>query len=304
MSFAELKKNSGNVEDLTKALEEENKKKDYSDDRFWFPQLDDDGSGTAEIRFLPNPEGEKRKFIKKYSYSFERYPGTRKGPWYIEDSPTTIDKPDPVAEYNSKVWNDTNRDKEERENDARKRKRTTSYVSNIYVVSDPSNPENEGKVFLYRYGKKIFDKIKDCIEPEFKDKEAFDPFDFWKGANFRLRIRKVAGFNNYDKSEFMQPAPLLDGDDKKLKKVYDSLYSLEELISPDVFKSYAELQAILFRVVPEAAKEAGVSIPVAEPTSSPATASAPKAADPEDDNEDDYVAELQRLAEQSEEDSD
>ena len=301
MSFAQLKKASQSLETLQSAVQEEKKKNDYSDDRFWSPQLDDDGSASAEIRFLPAPEGEKLPWVKKFSYGFKH-----QGKWFIEDSPTTIGKPDPVSEYNTKVWNDTTRDQKEREDDSRSRKRTLSYISNILVINDPANPDNNGKVFLYRYGKKIHDKIIDCIEPEFKDQQAFNPTDFWTGANFKLRIVKVAGFNNYDKSQFMQPTELLDGNDKELKKVYDSLYSLEDLISEDKFKSYDELLVKFNRVMGFGADipyTGGKPIDVKPAKNQVNQEIANPEEDEDDDSEDDVLAQLKKLAESSEEET-
>ena len=243
MSFKDLKNNSrSSFEKLTGELNKlTSKSESYKDDRLWKPETDKAGNGYAVIRFLPAPQNEELPWVRVFNHGF-------KGPggWYIENSLTTLGQKDPVSEMNSQLWNSgVDSDKEI----ARQRKRRLSYFANIVVVSDPKNPENEGKVFLYKFGKKIFDKIMDKMQPEFEDDEAVNPFDMWTGANFRLKIRKVAGFTNYDKSEFESSSALLDGDDEKLETLWKSQYSLQEFLSPSNFKSYDELKEKLDSVL-------------------------------------------------------
>jgi len=236
MSFSNLKKQSslGSLTaKLVSQVEKMNKGSNGVDDRLWKPEVDKAGNGYAVIRFLPAPDGEDLPWAKLYTHAFQA-----SGGWYIENSLTTLGQKDPVSEHNSQLWNSgVDSDKEI----ARKQKRKLSYYSNIYVVKDPSNPANEGKVFLFRYGKKIFDKITAAMQPEFEDEQAINPFDFWAGANFKIKIKKVAGYWNYDSSEFAAPAPLLDDDDA-MEAVWKQEYSLAELIAPDQFKSYEDLK--------------------------------------------------------------
>ena len=227
--------------DLIRKMEDQNKKTDYKDDRFWRPEIDKTGNGFAIIRFLPEVENEDCPWAKVYSHAF-RGPGG----WYIENCLTTISQKDPVSELNTPLWNSG---VESDKNLARDRKRKLNYTSNIYVVSDPSNPQNEGKVFLYKYGAKIFEKLQEVMKPEFKDEEAINPFDFWKGANFRLKIRKVAGYTNYDKSEFDSSSPLCKGDDAELEKVWKSQYPLTEFTNSSNFKTHQELKDRLYEVL-------------------------------------------------------
>ena len=203
------------------------------DERLWKLEVDKSGNGYAVIRFLPAPNGEDLPFVKLYSHAFQG-----PGGWYIENSLTTLGQKDPVSEYNTTLWNngtDAGKDL------ARKQKRKLTYVSNIYVVKDPANPENEGKVFLYKYGKKIFDKLTAAMQPEFEDEEAIDPFDFWQGANFSSKAKNVAGYRNYDSSEFAAVSALLD-DDEAMEGIWKQQYSLEEFVAPDQFKSYDDLK--------------------------------------------------------------
>ena len=236
MSFSNLKKQSslGSLTaKLVSQVEKMNKGSNGVDDRLWKPEVDKAGNGYAVIRFLPAPDGEDLPWAKLYTHAFQA-----SGGWYIENSLTTLGQKDPVSEYNSQLWNSgVDSDKEV----ARKQKRKLSYYSNVYVVKDPSNPSNEGKVFLFRYGKKIFDKITAAMQPEFEDEQAINPFDFWAGANFKIKIKKVAGYWNYDSSEFAAPAPLLDDDDA-METVWKNEYSLAELVAPDQFKSYEDLK--------------------------------------------------------------
>ena len=242
MSFSDLKEKAGNFEKLQAELEKVNNPvTSFADDRFWKPELDKSGNGYAIIRFLPQPSGEDLPWCKIWSHAFNG-----PGGWYIENSLTTLQKKDPVSEYNTELWTsgvEANKDV------ARKQKRILKYYSNVLVVSDPKHPENEGKVFLYRFGKKIFDKISEVMNPQFDDESPMNPFDFWEGANFKLKVRKVDGFWNYDKSEFEAPAALLDGNDTQLEEVYGKLYSLKQFLTEDNFKSYDELKEKFNRVV-------------------------------------------------------
>ena len=237
MSFNDLKKKSkSGIDDLIKKMEDQNKTKDYKDDRFWRPEQDKSGNGFAIIRFLPVVDGEDIPFVKIYNHAFQ---GT--GGWYIENCLTTLGQKDPVGELNNQLWNSG---LESDKDLARIRKRKLTYTSNVYVVSDPANPQNEGKVFLYKYGTKIFEKIQEAVKPEFKDEDPMDPFDFWKGANFRIKIRKVGGFTNYDKSEFDSASVLLP-DDAKLEIVWKSQHALLPFLDASNFKSYDELKTRL-----------------------------------------------------------
>ena len=216
-------------------------KKSYSDDRFWKPELDKSGNGFAIIRFLPTPEGEEMPWVSYWEHGFQG-----PGGWYIEKSLTTLNKQDPVSEYNTTLWNTGI---EANKEIARKQKRRLHYVSNVYVVSDPKNPDNEGKVFLYRYGKKIFEQLKEAISPAFEDEKAVNPFDLrGEGANFKIKIRKVDGYWNYDKSEFDSASPLFEDEDQ-LNDIFTSVHSLSDIISPEEFKSYDELKVKLERIL-------------------------------------------------------
>ena len=236
MSFKDLKKQSklGSLtQKLVKEVEKMNNSGGSGDDRLWKLDVDKSGNGYAVIRFLPAPDGEDLPFVKLYSHAFQG-----PGGWYIENSLTTLGQKDPVSEFNTTLWNNgTDAGKET----ARKQKRKLTYISNIYVVKDPANPENEGKVFLYKYGKKIFDKLTAAMQPEFEDEEAIDPFDFWQGANFKLKAKNVAGYRNYDSSEFTAVTPLLDDDDA-LEGLWKKESSLQEFVAADQFKSYDELK--------------------------------------------------------------
>jgi len=236
MSFADLKKQSklGSLTaKLVKEVEKMNSSGGQGDDRLWKLDVDKSGNGYAVIRFLPAPDGEDLPFVKLYSHAFQG-----PGGWYIENSLTTLGGKDPVSEHNTLLWNNgTDAGKDT----ARKQKRKLTYISNIYVVKDPANPENEGKVFLYKYGKKIFDKLTAAMQPEFEDEEAIDPFDFWQGANFKLKAKNVAGYRNYDSSEFTAVTPLLDDDDA-LEALWKKESSLQEFVGADQFKSYEDLK--------------------------------------------------------------
>ena len=291
MTFANLKKQSrlGSLTSkLTTEIEKMNSKgTSGADDRLWKLEVDKAGNGYAVIRFLPAPDGEELPWAKVWSHAFQG-----PGGWYIENSLTTLGGKDPVSEYNRLLWNSGNdADKDL----ARKQKRKLTYISNIYVVKDPTNPENEGKVFLYKFGKKIFDKLTAAMQPEFEDEEAIDPFDFWKGANFKLKAKNVAGYRNYDSSEFSATSALLDDDDA-LEALWKKQYSLEEFTAADQFKPYADLEKRLNSVLntsrppvaPEVATEEEEIVTV-PPT--PVTASATT-------TDDDALSYFQRLAEE------
>ena len=234
-SFKDLKKNRmSNLESLSKQVEKLAEKPTYGDDRIWKCERDKSGNGYAVIRFLPASNNEDVPWVQMWSHGF-------KGPggWYIENSLTTLGKDDPVSKANTTLWNsgiDSDKDI------ARDRKRKLSYYSNILVLEDSANKENEGKVFLFRYGKKIFEKITGVMNPEFKDETPLNPFDFWEGANFKIKMRQVDGFPNYDKSEFTDKCPL-DSDEKKMEEVWSQQYPLNEIIDEKNFKNYAELEA-------------------------------------------------------------
>lgn len=246
MSFANLKSKSMDVSKLVSAAQEVSGKSQsgnrYQDDRKWKPTRDDQGNGYAVIRFLPATEGQDLPWVRYWDHGFKGPTGQ----WYIEKSLTTIGQKDPVSELNARLWNGgVEADKEV----VRRQKRRLHYVSNIYVVNDPSNPANNGKVFLYEYGKKIFDKIMDLMQPQFPDEKPVNPFDFWSGADFVLKIRgqQLNGnlVPNYDKSEFKASAALLEGNDVELEGVYGKMYDLGEFLDPNNFKSYDELQGRL-----------------------------------------------------------
>ena len=259
MSFATLKKSSAAGSSLAKLTQEIEKLNQPqagagADERLWKPELDKAGNGYAVIRFLPGPDGEDMPWAKIWSHAFKG-PG---GQWYIENSLTTIGKDDPVGELNRELWNSG------RESDkevARAQKRKLSYYSNIYVVSDPAHPENEGKVFLYKYGKKIFDKLVEAMQPAFADETPLDPFNLWKGADFKVKIRKVDGYWNYDKSEFAAPGTLGDLSDDKLEKIWKQSYSLAEFEAAKNFKSYEDLKKRLDLVLGKSSRPAPVVVP-------------------------------------------
>jgi hypothetical protein len=250
-SLSELRKQRGNFDSLMKAVESianPTTEKRGDDDRFWKPTVDKAGNGQAVLRFLPAPAGEELPWVRVWDHGFQGPTGK----WYIENSLTTLNKPDPVGELNSELWNSGI---EANKEIARKQKRRLTYISNVLVIRDPANPENEGKVFLYKYGKKIFDKIKDVMQPTFEDEQPVNPFDLWEGANFKLRIRQVEGYRNYDKSEFDGPTPLSDDEDK-LEQIWGKTHSLAAFLDPSNFKSYDELKAKLNAVLSGGARVA------------------------------------------------
>jgi len=297
MSLATLKKQNS-LDKLLGAVESENKpseKKSYVDERIWKPQLDKTGNGYAVIRFLPAVKGEELPWAKVWNHAFQGPTGQ----WYIENSLTTINQKDPVSELNTAYWNSgIESDKEI----ARKQKRKLQYFSNIYVVSDPKHPENEGKVFLFRFGKKIFDKCMEAMQPAFEDETPINPFDFWKGANFKLKIRKVDGYWNYDKSEFEAPSALFDDDDK-LEEVWGKQYALSEFTATTNFKSYDELKkrldAVLAGVttVGSAATTTIDDEPVDTTVTVDTKAEEAPTVDVSDDSEDDTISYFEKLAE-------
>ncbi len=247
MSFANLKRNRDSLDKLTKAIESTTQTAEAGskdDTRFWTPTVDKSGNGMAVIRFLPAPgvDGEDGlPWVRLFDHGFQG-----PGGWYIDKCLTTLNEKCPVCEHNNTLWNsgvEANKDV------ARKQKRRLSYIANIYVVSDPSNPENEGTVRLFKFGKKIFDKITEAMNPEFADETPLNPFDFWEGANFKLKIRNVEGYRNYDKSEFADKSELLGGDDAKLEKIYSQEYSLKEMADRKHFKAYDTLKARLDKVL-------------------------------------------------------
>jgi hypothetical protein len=251
MSFANLKRNRNSISDLVSAAGAGSggggdAKKSYKDERQWKPTVDKAGNGYAVLRFLPAPETCETPWVRYWDHGFKGPTGQ----WFIEKSLTSIGQQDPVSEANAILWNTGTDDNKAI---VRERKRRLHYVSNVLVVSDPSNPANEGKVFMYTYGKKIFDKIMDVMQPQFADEKPVNPFDFWEGADFKLKIRQVEGYRNYDKSEFSSPAPLMGGDDDQLEQLYETVYDLGEFADPAAYKTYEELSARLALVLGEQA---------------------------------------------------
>ena len=244
-SFATLKKSSGNLEKLTKAIEQLNSSTEggKSDDRYWRPEVDKAGNGMAVIRFLPAPaqDGDDGlPWVKVFSHGFQG-----PGGWLIDNCLTTKNQQCPVCEHNNRLWNSGI---EANKEIVRKQKRKLNYIANVYIISDPKHPENEGQVKLFKFGKKIFDKINEAMNPAFEDETPINPFDLWKGANFKLKIRKVEGYQNYDKSEFESPSAL-STDDDELEKIWKQEHSLQELVSEKEFKSYDELKKRLDKVL-------------------------------------------------------
>lgn len=296
MDFSKLKSKSGknSLEELTKKLQSAAGNESSSkDDRFWQPTVDKAGNGYAVIRFLPSPGDEDVPFIRVFDHGFQG-----PGGWYIEKSLTTIGQTDPVSEHNSKLWNSGI---EANKEIARKQKRRLSFYSNIYVVNDPGNPSNEGKVFLFKYGKKIFDKLNDAMNPQYPDDEAVNPFDFWAGANFKLKIRNVEGYRNYDKSEFDKPSPLFE-DDEQLEAVWKQEHSLKAFLDPKEFKSYDELKKKLNRAIAEDDRYGGsansqeITIDDVDETPSPRHKASSAPVHAEDDEDDDTIDFFKSLA--------
>jgi len=243
MSFSDMKQRSKtNLASLIKETEKISNPKTFgeTDERYWRPELDKSGNGYAVVRFLPAPEGEDLPWARIWNHGFQG-----PGGWYIENSLTTLGQKDPVSEHNSTLWNSGI---EANKEVARKQKRRLNYTANVYILKDPAHPENEGTIKLYRFGKKIFDKINDLMNPEFEDESPVNPFDLWAGANFKMKIRKVEGYSNYDKSEFEAPSALLE-DEARLEEIWKSESSLKELVSEDKFKTFDELKTKLDRVL-------------------------------------------------------
>jgi len=247
MSFANLKRNRDSLDKLTKAIETTTQTAEAGskdDTRFWAPTVDKSGNGMAVIRFLPAPSidgDDGLPWVRRFDHGFQG-----PGGWFIDNCLTTVGDKCPVCEHNSTLWNSG---VEANKEIVRKQKRRLSYIANIYVISDPSNPENEGTVRLYKFGKKIFDKISEVMNPEFPDETPLNPFDLWEGANFKLKIRNVEGYRNYDKSEFADKSALLDGDDAKLEAIYTKEHSLKDFTDKKHFKPYEQLKARLDKVL-------------------------------------------------------
>jgi len=288
MSFAELKKQSrlGNLTaKLVKEVEKMNKTSSMGDDRFWKIERDKSGNGYAVIRFLPSPQGEEDPYVQVWSHAFQG-----PGGWYIENSLTTLGRKDPLGELNTQLWATGNKSDQEV---VRQRKRKLSYYSNIYVVKDPAHPENEGKVFLFKYGKKIFEKISSALKPEFEDESPTDAFDLWTGANFKLKVRMADGYPNYDKSEFETPSVLGGFEDEDLEELWKKCNSLKEFVSPENFKSYDQLKTRLDTVL--GTKRTPV-VKSDESFESEEVQSAPTSTS--EDDEDDTLSYFQKLAEE------
>jgi hypothetical protein len=301
MDFETLKTSSSNFDKLTKALEQnlnpedQSNKNKYQDDRLWKIEMDKTGNGYAVIRFLPASNGEDMPWQRVWSHAFQD-----KGGWYIENSLTTLGQKDPVSEENTRLWNTgVDSDKEI----ARKRKRKLSYYANILVVSDPKHPENEGQVKLFKFGKKIFDKITEAMQPAFEDEKPINPFDFWKGANFKLKLRKVDGYWNYDKSEFEGVSQIKESDDD-IKAIWEKQYPLKPFVAPDNFKSYDELKSKLHRVISgttSAETVESADLPPSQPAApvKSAEVAQPKSSDMKiDDSDDDTLDYFSKLAEE------
>ena len=289
MSFENLKRNRDQISKLVQAAEAvggSGESKYQPDERIWKPTVDKAGNGYAVIRFLPASEGAELPWVRYWDHGFKGPTGL----WYIENSLTSIGQPDPVGELNSRLWNSGH---EEDKETARKQKRRLHYVVNALVVEDPSAPDNVGRVVLYKFGKKIFDKIMDVMQPTFADEKPVNPFDFWDGADFKLKIRQVEGYRNYDKSEFASQSPLHGGDEAKLESVYNQMHSLTEFTDPKNYKTYDELKTKLARVLgeemsmgaPTMAQESQMNVPAPAPeyrVAEPVTAEEVKLDDTDD----------------------
>ena len=301
-SIAALKRSKSNLDtligELNKVAEPQTQKQSYQDDRFWKPELDKSGNGYAVFRFLPAVKDEDLPWARLWSHAFQG-----PGGWYIENSLTTLNKKDPVSESNSLLWNSgVDADKEI----ARKRKRKLSYIANVLIINDAKHPENEGQVKLFKFGKKIFDKITEAMKPEFEDEKPINPFDFWEGANFKLKIRKVDGYWNYDKSEFDSASAIADNDEA-IEEIWNKQYALKPFLAPENFKSYDELKSKLDKVlsgVRNTGTAEDVAIPPAAQVSKPAvveeTVSAPTPAVQEDEDSDETLSYFSKLAEEDE----
>jgi len=293
MSFEALKRSRGsNISKIIKAAEATNsgETKSYVDDRIWKPTVDKAGNGYAVIRFLPGTE-DSLPFVRYWDHGFKGPTGQ----WYIENSLTSIGQPDPVGELNSRLWNSGIESDKDR---ARTQKRRLHYVTNIYVVSDPSAPQNEGKVFLYKFGKKIFDKIYDQMNPAFADETPIDPFDMWEGADFKLKIRNVEGYRNYDKSEFASAAALLNAEEAKLEEVYGKLNNLNEFTDPKNYKTYDELKAKMLRVLGEESSTGAYTVKEEIKINEPVAAYEPVTAENISSEDEDTLSYFSKLAKQ------
>ena len=296
MSFENLKRNRDQISKLVQAAEAvggSTETKSYVDERLWKPTVDKAGNGYAVLRFLPATEGAELPWVRYWDHGFKGPTGL----WYIENSLTSIGQTDPVGELNSKLWNSgIDADKEK----ARTQKRRLHYVTNILVLQDPSAPQNEGKVFLYKFGKKIFDKLMDSMQPEFADESPVNPFDMWEGADFKLKIRNVEGYRNYDKSEFSSPSSLYDGDDSRLESVYNQLHNLSEFVDPSNYKTYDELKSKLMRVLGEEANAGVFTVKqesqIKEPVSTPEPQKLEPVTADQMDDEDDTMSYFAKLA--------
>ena len=296
MSFENLKRNRDQISKLVQAAESvggSTETKSYVDERLWKPTVDKAGNGYAVLRFLPATEGAELPWVRYWDHGFKGPTGL----WYIENSLTSIGQPDPVGELNSKLWNSgIEADKEK----ARSQKRRLHYVTNVLVLQDPSNPQNEGKVFLYKFGKKIFDKLMDSMQPEFADESPVNPFDMWEGADFKLKIRNVEGYRNYDKSEFSSQSSLYDGDDSRLESVYNQLHNLHEFVDPSNYKTYDELKTKLMRVLGEEATAGAYTVKQEAKINEPVSTPEPQKLEPvtadQMDDEDDTMSYFAKLA--------
>ena len=298
MSFENLKRNRDQISKLVQAAESvggSTETKSYVDERLWKPTVDKAGNGYAVLRFLPATEGAELPWVRYWDHGFKGPTGL----WYIENSLTSIGQPDPVGELNSKLWNAGAEGSPERDQ-ARKQKRRLHYVTNVLVLQDPSNPQNEGKIFLYKFGKKIFDKLMDSMQPEFADESPVNPFDMWEGADFKLKIRNVEGYRNYDKSEFSSQSSLYDGDDSRLESVYNQLHNLNEFVDPSNYKTYDELKAKLMRVLGEEATAGAYTIKQEAQINEPVSTPEPQKLEPvtadQMDDEDDTMSYFAKLA--------
>lgn len=278
--------------EFEKIANPQSESKSYNDDRFWKLEGDKAGNGTATIRFLPRVEGDELPWVRIFSHGFQGPTGK----WYIENSLTTLGEQDPVGELNTKLWNSGS---EANKEIARKQKRKLSFTANILVVSDPKHPENEGKVFLFKFGKKIFDKIMDKARPTFEDEKPVNVFDFWEGANFKLRMRKKDGFTNYDESTFSDPSPI-SNDDEEILRIANSQHKLSEFLDRKNFKSYDELKKKLEEVLSGDSFSAKSAAEIAE--EEPASAPPPKIASKpapslgEDGDDEDVMSYFQKIA--------
>ena len=252
MSFANLKRNRPDLNSLVETAQKAagGTNNSSKDDRFWQPTRDKAGNGYAVIRFLPGLDTEGTPWVRYWDHAFKGPTGQ----WYIEKSLTTLGQQDPLSELNTKMWNNPGEfglSETAAKAEVRKRSRNLRYVANVLIISDPSAPENEGQVKLFRFGKKIFDKLMDAMKPQFPDEAPVNPFDMWAGADFSLKIRKVDGYPNYDASTFKEPSALYGGDDDKLEAVYNKQHDIAEFVDPKGYKTYAELEARLNLVLGE-----------------------------------------------------